>query len=163
MRTYKTIRIDVETKFMLNELIKYYEFELIKNKDEIISKYEDEINDKLKNYSASLMLNVTVGSILSEALSYFKSSNFSNNEILKFKAEINSLIDIPNNISVGSITPRFFLSNKDINYINELKYELDEFKNNKSNIGYVVKFIIYVYYKKHEESLKVRNLNVKNI
>ena len=153
-RVYKTVRIAYETKKWLNDIITKCEEQLKKEKESLVIECEDKLrkSDKFKNYSPTLSLSVSSGSIVEAAYYYSKSLNLSSVDWLKIaeesKIEAKKELKEYGSLDVGSITPRFFIGTDVLDGLEKMQWELkpDTMQRNLQ-LNYILKLIIYCYYK----------------
>lgn len=149
-RVYKTVRIDNQTKYWLNELIYLKENELSKVKDALIEKFEFQLysNKEMEGYSPSLNINVSSGSILEAAVNsneYFDKDYFIN-VMNNFKT-----MESYDDLILGSTTPRFYIQEQTLNKIEEFRDYLRSSEGElKVPINQIVKVLIYLYYLKNK-------------
>ncbi|MDO4668140.1 MAG: hypothetical protein Q4A90_09950 [Streptococcus sp.] len=166
MRVYKTVRVAMETKYWLNELIFLKEEKLKFEKNSLIDKYEGilkEYDDFSKGYSPTVSIMVSAGSILEAAYYYVKEQESRGKiEWSQVFAEIaNQKVEYSQ--AVGTITPRFYLFSDVLEGLEDYRFRLKPKSMQKViNLNYVIKIFIYLYYrsKKNEiELLKAKRRN----
>lgn len=155
-RIYKTVRLAYETKKWLNDLIAHHEEQLKVIKESLITEYEDKLrkNEKFKNYSPTLSITVSSGSILEAAYKYCKELELSSSDWSAISEECKKTakeeIKETGDLDVGSITPRFLIGTDILEGLEQLQWELKP-ANMQRNIqlNFVIKLVVFNYYQ-HE-------------
>ncbi|MGM0283771.1 MULTISPECIES: hypothetical protein [Enterococcus] len=153
-RIYKSVRIAYETKKWLNDIISKYEEQLKKDKDKLIIEYEDKLraSEEFKNYSPTLLISVSSGSIVEAAYHYSKSLKLTPSDWLKISEEAKKTakeeLKKQGILDVGSITPRFLIGTDILENLEKMQWELkpDTMQRNLQ-LNYILKLVIYCYYK----------------
>lgn len=153
-RIYKTIRIAYETKKWLNDIIKHYEHILKKDKNKLITEYEDLLRKsaKFKNYSPTISLSVSSGSIVEAAYNYSKGLNLTYSDWLNLAEEAKDAakkeLKEPIILDVGSLTPRFLIGSDVLDGLEQMQWELKPYDMQRNlQLNYVLKLVIYCYHK----------------
>lgn len=148
MRVYKTVRVDVETKFLLNKLIKIKEKELREIKHDLNEKFEKLLEENLvksEGFSANVDFQVSCGSILEMCLEYFNQFE-ETTKAYDVENVLNQKTNVDNE-RVGTLTPRFYIFKETETKIEELKEIL--FLQQMPRTNQVIKFLIKYYYIKN--------------
>lgn len=152
-RVYKTVRLAYETKKWLNDLIATHEEQLKGIKESLITKYEDLLreNEEFKNYSPTLSVTVSSGSILEAAYNYCMSSNLSPSDWSAISEECKKTAKKEiGDLDVGSTTPRFLIGTDILEGLEKLQWELKPANMQRNlQLNFVIKLVVFYYYK-HE-------------
>ncbi|AVK62342.1 hypothetical protein C5Z25_11500 [Lactobacillus sp. CBA3605] len=152
-RVYKTVRLAYETKKWLNDLIATHEEQLKGIKESLITKYEDLLreNDEFKNYSPTLSITASSGSLLEAAYNYCMSSNLSPSDwsVISEECKKTAKKEI-GDLDVGSTTPRFLIGTDILEGLERLQWELKPANMQRNlQLNFVIKLVVFYYYK-HE-------------
>jgi uncharacterized membrane protein YheB (UPF0754 family) len=154
----KTVRMAAETKEWIDELI-LNEQAKIKEKirqgliDSLEEKLLQDFSEELAGISLNITLNITVGSVIEKAFNATKHYSKSEWEILAGSMkELETKLDI----NKKGVTPRVALELEVLRGLEayQLKFmELDTYVGAKRavNLGYVIKLVVYAYWKNHKE------------
>ena len=152
-RVYKTVRLAYETKKWLNDLIATHEEQLKGIKESLITKYEDLLreNEEFQNYSPTLSITVSSGSILEAAYNYCMNSNLSPSDWSAISEECKKTEKKEiGNLDVGSTTPRFLIGTDILEGLERLQWELKPSNMQRNlQLNFVIKLVVFFYYK-HE-------------
>jgi uncharacterized membrane protein YheB (UPF0754 family) len=154
----KTVRMAAETKKWIDELVlneqtilnEKIRQGLIESLEENLVRY---FSRELAGISLNLTLNITVGSVIEKAYIATKSYSLSEWEILA-----KSMKELETNLSINKkgVTPRIALEMEVLRGLEDyqLKFmKLDTYAGatRAVNLGYVIKLVVYAYWKNHKE------------
>lgn len=161
-RVYKTVRLAWETKKWLNDLIAYHEEKLKGEKETLITEYEDKLrkDERFKNYSPTLSITVSSGSILEAAYKYSKELELSPSDWSAISEECKRIAKEDTKeagiLDVGSVTPRFLIGGEILEGLEELQWKLKPVNMQRNlQLNFVIKLVVFNYYK-HEVLINKR-------
>lgn len=151
-RVYKTVRIAYETKKWLNDIIKIYEKQLKSEREMLIIKYEDKLRKlpEFTNYSPTISISVSSGSIVEAAYYFCSNLNLSRSDWAEISEQAQSEAKSEakkKQLDVGSITPRLFIDAEVLEKLENMQWELkpDTMQRNLQ-LNYILKLVIFKYY-----------------
>ena len=157
-RVYKTVRLAYETRVWMDKLILTREQELkrqLKNglTDKLETDMQEHYSDLLNGISFNVVLKVSSGSVLEQALKKKKKQNFSDEEWEKIQINMERTIIKEDFQDETSVTPRLYLDENILEGLEEYRYH---FKNDAPGkrlprLSYIIKLVVFAFYHELEE------------
>lgn len=150
-KTYKTVRLAYEAKVWINELISKRNEELqAAIRDDITIELEEELFDRhkdlLNGVSVNVVLKVTNGSVIEQAVRETKEYSLQKWQEIsrKMEKEIKEIKDTP----VDEVTPRLYLNTDILEELENLRIKLKPNGQGLPRLSYVMKLAVFALYDK---------------
>lgn len=153
-RIYKTIRFAFETKYWIDQLIRHRCEQLKKNIREngLADRIENQLyewnSDELDGVSVNVALNVTVGSIIEQAVRY--SRNNEKEDWHKLSLEVEMAKKMIKDNKQDDFTPRLYINEQIYRELEDLQMILREEGARVPRMSFVIKLAVYNLYKSIE-------------
>ena len=150
-RIYKTIRLAYETKYWLDQLIDRRTEQLKKSIREngLQDRIEEQLlrmnGEELNGVSVNVSLNVTVGSVIEQAVRY--SRNLTIEQWNALAGEVESAKRRIEDTSQNDVTPRIYLDQEIYRELEDMQLFLRQEGERVPRISYVIKLSAYNWYK----------------
>ena len=150
-RIYKTIRLAYETKYWLDQLIDRRTEQLKKSIREngLQDRIEEQLlkmnGEELNGVSVNVSLNVTVGSVIEQAVRY--SRNLTVEQWNALAGEVESAKRRIEDTSQNDVTPRIYLDQEIYRELEDMQLFLRQEGERVPRISYVIKLSAYNLYK----------------
>lgn len=150
-RIYKTIRLAYETKYWLDQLIDRRTEQLKKSIREngLQDRIEEQLlrmnGEELNGVSVNVSLNVTVGSVIEQAVRY--SRNLTIEQWNALAGEVESAKRRIEDTSQNDVTPRIYLDQEIYRELEDMQLFLRQEGERVPRISYVIKLSAYNLYK----------------
>lgn len=155
-RIYKTVRLSVVAKQMIDTLIDIKTEELNnaireeglqERMEEYLLKHHEE---ELNGISVNVLVKVTIGSVIEEAVRYAR--QFSIEDLISLASEMESETDkilIKEGKKQADATPRLYISKDIYAEIEYLQLEMKRAENTRKipRLSYVIKILVYALYR----------------
>ncbi len=155
-RIYKTIRFAFETKYFIDQIIIYRTNQLQKSIREngLIDKIDAQLLDlndeELNGVSINVSLNVTVGSVIEQAVRFSRGLDIS--DWRKIALEVEAAKKQIKDCSQDDSTPRVYINESIYRELEDLQLSLREDGSRVPRMSYVIKLAIYNLYKSIKEA-----------
>lgn len=150
-RIYKTIRLAYETKYWIDKLILYRTDQLQRDireyglPDKIECQLFNMYKEELNGVSVNVTLNVTVGSVIEQAVRY--SRTLKNEDWHKISAEVETAKKSIMDRTQDDFTPRVYINEQIYRELEDLQRFLREDNPRVPRMSFVIKLAVYNLYK----------------
>lgn len=149
IREYKTFRFSYDAKYMLDQLIFYYEQKLHERtvKEDLLDNITDTVMETYDLYgvSVNLDLRITAGSVIELAVKSTNNLTLSDWKILE--SEVETIKKEIHNYSTEDAVPRVYIAKDTIRQLEDLHFSLREDSPRGPKIPYIIKLALYHLYK----------------
>lgn len=153
-RIYKTIRFAFETKYWIDQLILHRTEQLKMNMrdDGLVDRIESQLFElnlcELDGVSVNVTLNVTVGSVIEQAVRY--SRNNKKEDWQRLATEVEIAKKFIKDISQDDFTPRIYINEQIYRELEDLQMTLRKEGARVPRMSFVIKLAVYNLYKSIE-------------
>lgn len=153
-RIYKTIRFAYETKYWIDELVTARTEQLQKSirEEGLQDRIEEQLlnmnEDDLDGISINISLNVSVGSIIEQAVR--DSRNLKEEDWNALSLEVETAKRLIKNSNQNDSTPRIYISEQIYRELEDLQSILRQDGSRVPRMSFVIKLAVYNLYKKYQ-------------